>query len=71
VSFSQQNNRRRATRRAEDLTETDSKRSQAFSFGRTRYASSGPRRLFVPQKSPLSPVFESESARQRGMLRVV
>lgn len=34
-------------------------------------SSHGPRRLFVPQKPMLSPVFQPEPGRRRGILRVV
>jgi hypothetical protein len=42
-----------------------------FAFGQRRYVSSGPRRLFVPHKGLMSPVFERDLERPRGILRVV
>ena len=45
--------------------------SSQFTFGPRRYVSSGPRRLFVPQKGLMSPVFEEGVGRPRGLLRVV
>lgn len=44
--------------------------SRHFSFGQRRFASKGPRRLFVPQESAISPVFEPEVERRRAILRV-
>ena len=40
-----------------------------FSFGARRYASSGPRRLFVPQEFSLPPIFEPGVVRHRPLLR--
>jgi hypothetical protein len=42
-----------------------------FFFGARRYHSTGPRRLFVPQKGLMSPVFETEVDPPRTILRVV
>jgi len=42
-----------------------------FSFGARRYASTGPRRLFMPQKPLMSPVFQPGVERPRAILRVV
>jgi hypothetical protein len=42
-----------------------------FSFGPRRYASRGARRLFVPQRPPMSPVFEPRTEQPRGILRVL
>lgn len=42
-----------------------------FFFGARRYHLTGPRRLFVPQKELMSPVFESEVDPPRTILRVV
>ena len=42
-----------------------------FSFGARQYTSRGPRRLIVPQKCLISPVFEIEAERSRSILRVV
>jgi hypothetical protein len=42
-----------------------------FFFGARRYHSTGPRRLFVPQKGLMSPVFEAEVDPPRTILRVV
>lgn len=43
-----------------------------FRFGVRRYAATGPRRLFVPQKAALPPVFEPDSGRPwRSLLRVI
>lgn len=41
-----------------------------FSFGALRYASKGPRRLFVPQKCIMSPVFEPDVERPHAILRI-
>jgi len=41
-----------------------------FSFGARRYSTTGARRLFVPQKGFMSPVFAPESERTRAILRV-
>ncbi len=43
--------------------------SPAFSFGSRRFASRGVRRLFVPQKCLMSPVFEPDVERPRALLR--
>jgi hypothetical protein len=40
-----------------------------FSFGSRRFASKGVRRLFVPQKCLMSPVFEPEVERPHTLLR--
>jgi hypothetical protein len=40
----------------------------AFSFGPRRYASKGPRRLFLPQKCLVSPVFEPDVERPHAIL---
>ena len=42
-----------------------------FSFGPRRFASKGPRRLFVLQKCVMSSVFEPEVKRPNALLRVV
>jgi hypothetical protein len=42
-----------------------------FFFGARRYHLTGPRRLFVPQRELMSPVFESEVDPPRTILRVV
>jgi len=41
-----------------------------FSFGARRYASQGPRRLFLPQAGHLLPVFEPAVARPRALWRL-
>lgn len=41
-----------------------------FSFGSRRFASRGPRRLFVMQECAIYPVFEASPDRPRGILRV-
>jgi 7-keto-8-aminopelargonate synthetase-like enzyme len=41
-----------------------------FSFGPPRYASRGPRRLFLTQKCAVSPSFEPEVERPRAILRL-
>jgi hypothetical protein len=48
-------------------TETET----AFSFGARRLVSSGPRRLFVPQKVHTAPVFQPVTERPHAILRVV
>jgi hypothetical protein len=45
--------------------------ARTFSFATRRYASSGPRRLFIPQKPLMSPVFEPDVQRPKAILRVV
>jgi hypothetical protein len=40
-----------------------------FSFGARRHASTGPRRLFVPQKPLMSPVFASEVMHPQTILK--
>jgi hypothetical protein len=42
-----------------------------FMFGAARYASTGPRRLFVPRKGLMSPVFDAQSVPRRKILRVL
>jgi len=42
-----------------------------FSFGARRYASTGPRRLFVPQKPLMSPVYAPEVMHPQTILRAV
>lgn len=41
-----------------------------FSFGRRRYASKGPRRLFVPQKCLMSPAYEPEVERPHSIVHI-
>lgn len=43
-------------------------RSGFFAFGARRYASKGPRRLFIPRRS--IPAFEVEIRRPRAILRL-
>ena len=43
----------------------------AIIFKTRANASSGGRRLFVPQKPLLSPVFQPDPQRRRGLLRVL
>ncbi len=45
-------------------------RSTPISFGARRYSSKGPRRLFVPEKCLVSPVFEP-TPRQHSLLRPI
>jgi len=45
-------------------------RTPGFSFGSRRYASRGPRRLFVMQECAMYPVYEANPDRPRGILRV-
>lgn len=40
-----------------------------FSFGARRYASKGPRRLFLPQKCQMSPAFELGADKPGTILR--
>jgi hypothetical protein len=41
-----------------------------FAFGSRRYASRGPRRLFLAQKCQMGPVFEHEAERPHALLRM-
>lgn len=45
--------------------------SPVFSFARRRYASRGPRRLFVPRQDPLAAVHVQDVERSAALLRVV
>ncbi len=44
--------------------------SFSFSFGSRRYASKGPRRLFVPQKCIVSPAYDPGVERPHAILRL-
>jgi len=44
--------------------------SLGFSFGPRRYASKGPRRLFLAQKCLVSPTFEPEVERPKALLHL-
>ena len=45
--------------------------SDRFSFGLRRFGSTGVRRLFVPQKCQLSPVFEAEPERPHALFHLL
>jgi len=60
------------TRDAAKKTETpNSNFGRYFSFGIRRFASTGPRRLFQPQKCLLAPVFEPSLGRPGWLMRVL
>src|SRR5260221_24815 len=71
VKISEKKSPLRAKAPLEDLQIGAKGISSQFTFGPRRYVSSGPRRLFVPQKGLMSPVFEDGVGRPRGLLRVV
>lgn len=60
--------KREPTRDAVQAEPAQPEESALFAFGPRRYASKGPRRLFVPQRS--SPLFEVEVQRPRALLRL-
>lgn len=43
----------------------------SFSFGIRRYASKGPRKLFVQRKPSLGPAFDGALQNKRALLRVL
>jgi len=52
-------------------TELSSKASGAFSFGAKRSSKTGPRRLFTPHRSALSPAYQIRQERPHAILRMI
>src|SRR3989442_15751219 len=64
-------NRGNGEERLVESTQQGNNSGSHFSFGPRRFASKGPRRLFVLQKCVMPPVFEPEVIRPNALLRVV
>jgi hypothetical protein len=60
--------KRESTRDTVQAEPSHAEESALFAFGPRRYASKGPRRLFVPQRS--TPLSEVEVQRPRALLRL-
>jgi hypothetical protein len=57
--------------RPEQRIEPHEKPSEGFSFGGKRATRTGPRRLFAPARSALSPAYQTKQERPHAILRML
>ena len=55
----------------EKAAESESKAREGFSFGGKRARQTGPRRLFAPARSALSPAYQTRQERPHAILRML